>query len=576
MAKFKIPADISTLEGEKLSEAIAEATAALKEINGKKIEELTEEEIAEGEALIGFISTGKAEVKNRDAAEVARIERAEALRNFNPDEDEDGEDGEDGAEGGDPLDGEDGEDGTDGGDTDADDTDADAAAAEATRVPVAASSKRRQSLASRAAKTPAPKQAAGKAPKARASLTAAANVSGVQAGKKYESLTAAGEAIRSSLKSLPSYSKVPVRNAALSFTLPEDEFSQDNRAKYNNDTELLFAASRESRLEGKSLVAAGGWGAPSETALDFCELESIDGLYTGPEVQITRGGVQYTKGPSMADIVESTVGFWDMTEATAEAGVEQKTALRPEVPEFEEERLDAVGVMVEAGLLLKKAWPELIERYAKMALTLHQWKMARKAIAQIEAFTGAATPVPNGFGNALDVFNILDTVALGARQRFFMSTKQTLEVLLPHWVKTIIRIDLSNRAGVPFETITDAQIDAQFTARNLKVQWLNAYQDLALDPTTNLLLELPESVEAIMYPAGTYVRGVSDVISLDTIYDSVNLKKNDYVHLFVEQGTLMTNPCGEGIRVSLPLVANGQRAYDDIAVNFMQTPVVTP
>jgi hypothetical protein len=150
-----------------------------------------------------------------------------------------------------------------------------------------------------------------------------------------------------------------------------------------------------------------------------------------------------------------------------------------------------------------------------------------------------------------------------------MSTKQTLEVLLPHWVKTIIRIDMSNRAGVPFESFTDAQIDAAFSARNMKVQWLNAYQDIPLDPTTKLALTLPDSVEAIMYPAGTFVRGVSDVISLDTIYDSVNLKKNDYVHLFVEQGTLMTNPCGEGVRVSLPLVANGRRALDNINRDFL-------
>jgi len=572
MAKFKIPADLSTLEGEKLSDAIADAAAALKEINGKKVEELTDEEIAEGEALMGFITAGRQEVKDRDAAELARIERAEALRAFDPDAgDEDPSDATDGVDGD-----EDGEDGDEppAGDEDEDEGAA-AAAAEAVelREPVAASSKRRQSLASRAAKRAPADSGAPK--KARASLTAAANVSGINAGKKYDSLTAAGEAIKSSLKALPTNrpKKTVVKSPALVVELPQNEFSQENRAKYNNDTELLFAASRESRLEGKSLVAAGGWGAPSETALDFCELESIDGLYTGPEVTITRGGVQYTKGPSMADIVDSVVGFWDMDEATAEAGVEQKTALRPEVPEFEEERLDAVGVMVEAGLLLRKGWPELIERYAKMAMTLHQWKLSRKAIAQIEAFTGPAVAVPNGFGNALDVFNILDTVALGARQKFFMSTKQTLEVLLPHWVKTIIRIDLSNRAGVPFETITDAQIDAQFTARNLKVQWLNAYQDLTLDVTTGLLLELPETVEAIMYPAGTYVRGVSDVISLDTIYDSVNLKKNDYVHLFVEQGTLMTNPCGEGLRVSFPLVANGQRAYDDIAVNFLQTPV---
>jgi hypothetical protein len=40
----------------------------------------------------------------------------------------------------------------------------------------------------------------------------------------------------------------------------------------------------------------------------------------------------------------------------------------------------------------------------------------------------------------------------------------------------------------------------------------------------------------------------------------VNLKKNDYVHLFVEQGVLMTNPCGDGRRISVPFLINGRRA----------------
>ena len=113
--------------------------------------------------------------------------------------------------------------------------------------------------------------------------------------------------------------------------MPETEFHQDNR-DYRNDTELFYAASREARLEGKSLTAAGGWGAPSERALDFCELESIDGLFTAPEVTITRGGVQYTKGPTFADVFNSSTGFWDMTEAVGEAGVVQKTSHRPAVP----------------------------------------------------------------------------------------------------------------------------------------------------------------------------------------------------------------------------------------------------
>jgi hypothetical protein len=549
VAKFKIPADIKALDADKLDEAVKEAAAALDEFNKIDSAELSDEQIEDAEAILGFVTAAQTEFTEREAADQAREQRLAAIREFKGAQEEEA-----------PKEG---------------DKPAEEAPKEEEKAaePQAASGKR-QSFAARAA-SKAPVEEA-KAERATASLTASANVPGVQAGTKFETFAGASEVIMASLKGLPTNKpkNTVVRNSALSVSLTESKFTQDNRTEFHNDDELLLAASRESRLTGGSLVAAGGWGAPSEQSLDFCALESIDGLYTGPEVTITRGGVQYTKGPSMADIVDATEGFWDMTEAVAEAGTELKTSLRPTVPEFEEERLDAVGVMVEAGLLLRKGWPEVIDRYATMAMTLHQWKMSRKSIKQIEAFTGAAVNVPNGFGNALDVLNILDTVAMGERQRNFMSTKATLEVLLPHWVKTVIKIDLSNRSGVDVQSVTDAQIDAYFTARNLRVQWLNAYQDLPLDPTSGLVLSLPDSVEAIMYPAGTYVRGVSDVISLDTIYDSVNLKKNDYVHLFVEQGVLMTNPCGEGKRISLPLVANGRRAANDITRDFLNA--VTP
>lgn len=545
MAKFKIPTDIKALDADKLDEAVKAASEELAEFNKIDSADLSDEQIADAEAVLGFVTAAQGEFAEREQANEAREARLSAIRDFKAAEK--------------PAEGE-----PEGQEQEQEEAKPEEKAAE----PQAASAKRQSFAARAASKAP---EADAKPERATASLTASANVQGVQAGTKFESFADAHGAIMSSLKGLPTNKpkNTVVRNSALSLNLSESKFTQDNRNDFRNDDELLLAASRESRLSGGSLVAAGGWGAPSEQSLDFCALESIDGLITLPEVTVTRGGLQYTKGLGMASIVDATEGFWDMDEATAEAGVELKTSLRPALPEFTEERLDAVGVMVEAGLLLRKGWPEVIDRTATMAMTLHAWKMAKKSINQIQAFTGAAVAVPNGFGNALDVLNILEVIALGERQRNFMSTTATLEVLLPHWVKTVIRIDLSNRAGVEVSTVTDAQIDGYFTARNLRVQWLNAYQDIALDPTSGLALTLPDSVEAIIYPAGTYVRGVSDVISLDTIYDSVNLKKNDYVHLFVEQGVLMTNPCGDGKRVSIPLVANGRRAVDDIKRDFL-------
>jgi len=309
--------------------------------------------------------------------------------------------------------------------------------------------------------------------------------------------------------------------------------------------------------------------------MDFCEQESIGDLLTIPEVTITRGGIQYTKGPTFWDVFNSDTGFWDMTEAVAEAGTELKTALRPEVPPFEEERLDAVGVMMEAGLLLRQGWPELIARYASLALTAHQYKIAMKTLRGIQGFTGAPKDVTSGFGNVLDILHVMELVAAGERQKNAMAINQTLEALVPHWLRAAIRAALANRTGQPFETVTDQQIEAHFAARGIKVQWLNAYQNLPLD-ANGIATRYPETFEVIMYPAGTYVRGVADVISLDTIYDSVNLKRNDYVHLFVEQGLLVTNPCGEGQRLRLPLNVNGRTAAADITASFNGTAPVAP
>jgi len=464
------------------------------------------------------------------------------------------------------------EDGEDGGAPDAEPAEEqeqeqeEAAPAEA---PAQAAAARKTSFAARAAKS-APKSKAPSRP-AGGSLVAAADVPGYAAGQKFNGFADAADAILTRLKSLPNDGRAGrVRNGALVIEAPANQFTQKDR----NVSELLLQASSEARLTGGSLIAAGGWGAPSEHTLDFCKLENIDGLINLPEVTITRGGVQYTKGPTFAEVNESEVGFWDMTEATAEAGVEQKTFIRPEVPDFVEKRLDAVGIGMEAGLLLRQGWPELVERYASLLATAHQLKLAKKSIAQIEAFTGAAVNVTGGFGNAFDLIHVVELVAIGERQRNAMSTKQTLEALIPHWAKAVIRADLAQRRGVDTLAVTDAQIDAYFTARNVKVQWLNAYQDIALDATTGLALSYPDTVEVIMYPAGTYVRGTAPVISLDTIYDSVLLKKNDYVHLFMEQGVLMTNPCGEGRRITLPFVANGRRAADsDSNDNLFNAPV---
>jgi hypothetical protein len=566
--KFVAPENLAELDADALAAAVDEAFEAYKELSAVEAAEITDEQLADLEAIDGFVAAAKAENEGREQAAQARADRLASIKSnleAKPAEEEAPAEGAPAEE------------------APAEEAPAEEAPKEEDKpAAVAASIQRPAKLRSFAAtaakgKTPAQEQAPA-AEVSKSKLYAANDVPGFKSGQEFNSFKEAGQAILNQLAQLPEgyMPGVRQRTSALQIQLPDNEFSTSNPAfgKGKDITELLMAASKESRLPGGSLVAAGGWGAPSERSLDFCEMESLDGLVSVPEVTITRGGIEWTRGPNFGDVVNSSTGFWDMTEAVAEAGTELKTSIRPEVPDFEEARLDAVGVMMENGLLLRQGWPELVDRWAQLTLLAHQYKLAQKKIAQIRTLSGTATNIPNGFGNALDILHILEMLANGERQRLMLSPTQTLEALIPWWVKSVIRVDLAQRAGVDTISVTDAQIESHFTARNLKVQWIKGFQDLALDATTQLALTYPDTVEVIFYPAGSFVAGVAPVISLDTIYDSTNLKKNDYVHLFVEQGVLMTNPCNRGNRVTFPFYANGRRAgLSDGNDNFANAPV---
>lgn len=593
MADFNIE-EISGLDSQALASKAEEARKAAKELAKTKDEDFTDEQLVELENLTAFISATKEEGVAREAKAAERAEKIKSLRSAVTGEDEKDED-EAPAEEEVPAEvpvapviepvveeipAPEGE--------EEDDKDKKATASAEQEVHVEESPEV-QAAAVETAEEPEEKEEAamvassntpsvsdiarnGNAPKeepepqaqvSRYSLTASANVANVAPGQEFTSLKDAAHVIKQSLDSLPkSGFQGRVKNEALRFTITdENQLVQDPKSR--DDLELLLAAGQQSRLKGGSLLAAGGWGAPSEVLLDFCDIEELDGLIDLPEVTLTRPGVQYTKGPTLGDVLASSTGFWDMTEAVAEAGTELKTSLRPEVPEFTEVRLDAVGAMVEAGLLLRNGWPEVIERYTKLAMTAHKLKMHLKTLGFVNDIAGAAKVITGGFGNALDFVNVIKVMAAGERKKQGLSSKATIEAIVPAFVKTAIRIDLANRNGVDFLAVTDAQIDAQFTVENIRPQWLNHYQDFVYSTTGNIAIGFPTTVKVVLYPAGALVRGVTDVLTLDTVYDSVNLKKNDYVELFLEQGALVANPCYNVIHAEVPLVVSGRTGAAD-------------
>lgn len=537
---FKIPEDLTALSGEDLAAALAEAREEARTVNAIADDEFTDENLERLEALTAFIADGDAALQAAEADAAAAAERRANARakatevTAEPEVEET------------PVEEE-------------------PVVEEAGKEMVSASGRKRV-VAKAASGAPEPKT-----PVARALpvITASADVPGFATGSVLNDLDDVAEGFIQRFSAMPrgKVGNVQNRYGVAQITKPRtDGLTID---KFRSLQDLLQAASVEARLPGGSLTAAGGWCAPSETVYDLCTIESTDGLWDIPEVQVSRGGLNFTKGPSFEDFYAYAATAFQ-TEAEAEAGT-LKVCIPVECPPFQDVRLDAAYACVSAGILTNAAYPELIRRYIEGTLIAQRHAVSARMIAAAEAITGPAVAIPDVWANALSILHALELVAEGERDRFRMARAATLEVLLPFWVRPALRADLANRTGVELTNVTDAMLDAHFTNRGMRVQWLYNYQSIAVTGDT-VATDYPDTLEAIMYPAGTFVMLTTDVIRLDAIYDSVGLSTNTYTAIFVEEGIALANVCHDPRRISIDFSVTGLTAAAIINQDFGEAP----
>lgn len=321
----------------------------------------------------------------------------------------------------------------------------------------------------------------------------------------------------------------------------------------------------ERRLRGGTLVASGGWCPPSETRYDLLELESRDGLFSLPTVGLVRGGIRQTLGPDFSDLFTTFTGFHYTEEhdiagtyGVGDDGVGDGTAgekpcHRIECPEFEEYRLELDGICITAGLLQQRGYPELIARTLRGVLVAHDHRMAGRKLASIEAGSTAVTMPAVG----ATTYGLLEAIEMQIEHsytKYRVSRSITMEAVFPYWVRGAIRSDLARSTGQNRFDVTDAQIAAWFAARGASPQFVYNWNDL---PTATPITEWPDTVKFLLYPAGTWVEGTSDVISLDTVYDSQLLGQNDYIALFTEQGSVVIPRGYDSKVVTVPICTTG-------------------
>jgi hypothetical protein len=400
-------------------------------------------------------------------------------------------------------------------------------------------------------------------------ITAAADMPGYANGHRFKDLREVGEALRVRLSGFPDQAKIPMtsrskmflRQGVAQLAYPALGLVADGR----NDTEVIDTVCDPGKLKGKSLIAAGAWCPPPVQMWDLCpSLISVDGTIDLPSFGFTRTAVTF---PVVPDLIPdyANIGF-HYTEDDSIAGT-PKTCYTMPCTTWQTAKMVCDGICIKGDIINDSSWPEYYDRLLQDVLALHQLKLAQQKLAGVIA---GSTPVAVGSASDIaddntmsGVISMITLAAVDYRRRQLASASLELEVLLPSWLPDVANADAMRRgcASTPVAP-TKAGITAQLAASNIRVQWINNWQDAFGGLAGGLggvtpALSWPEQLQFVIYAPGTFAYGTRNIIRLDAVYDSTLLEQNEYMRLFSEECSLFIKRCYPSYIYTMGLCPSG-------------------
>lgn len=399
-------------------------------------------------------------------------------------------------------------------------------------------------------------------------ITAAAPTSNVQVGSRFETFDTLADAFNTHSKSLPITEGRPGFQTVATI---QNEFSEVVRGDRTSLGEFESMVKRlRSEIDTESLVAGGGWCAPSEIRYDFFNIACQDGMIDLPTFGVQRGGIMHPVSPSMADVFTGTftnaTNPWLWTEADdilTVTGAPNKPCVRVTCPTFTERRLECYGICLTAGNLTDAAYPEATRNHLSLLMSAHYHAMNQRYIQTMVSLSTAAIAFPTGSGNSIasDLPDFMSVAANDIRTRFGMCENDVIEAVVPRWAKDAIRSDLSRRTGdAAYLTMGESQISSMFTTRNVRVQWVNDWQirGAGYPGGSTALTAWPTLLDFMMYPAGTFVRGNGMSLDLGVVRDSVLNAENDHTAAWSEECHLIARYGHESRLYRMPVCVGGK------------------
>lgn len=326
-----------------------------------------------------------------------------------------------------------------------------------------------------------------------------------------------------------------------------------------------------------SRVAAAGWCAPSEPDYSICNPTTATGLLNLPEMVLRRGGLMHTQGMDFADFFgnDTTLpipGYNILTEAQVIADT-AKTCIEIPCPDFVDDRLNVAALCLTSSLLQNRGYPEFVAEFTQGAIAALAHLVNREVINEIATGSTAVSlntvdPWQTDGTVYSQVLSAVEHAIMDMRYIYRTAPNQRFTVVMPLWLHMAMRADYIRRNGAPTRDLTDAEINAAFSARGADIQWVYDWQD-AFNPnpgtiaTTNQLghgtpaFNVPVNLSFLVFLPGTWVLGRQDVIRLDTVYDSAMLQQNLVTQLFLEDGFKPMRMCQHSRMYTVPICANG-------------------
>lgn len=337
------------------------------------------------------------------------------------------------------------------------------------------------------------------------------------------------------------------------------------------------SVSRKNAVENKqSLTAAIGWCSPSITMYDTCLQVTTDGLAQFPEVQAPRGGIRHNTGISWTSIYGDGTGFFNYSESQIISGV-TKPCVTVDCPTFVDTRLGVTGLCITGNILQNRAYPEYVATFIRGALaaSAHQINMLQIAAVVTGSTAVDLTASASFVGDGTVVsqlYSAIDLAIMDEKYNLRLGMSSTIELILPFWVLAQMRADWIRRNATSDPNLADAVISAWFSARDAAPQfvydWQDAFSGGGTGPgSSTAITALPTSLVFLAYPAGTWVRAVSDVITLNSIYDSTKLASNQVTQLFTEQGWAMAKMCPLSRAYTLNICPSGESGAQRVSTN---------